>query len=166
MKISNLSKFPLLRNLVVFQLVSIASALILSIGLFQLASHAQSQEILERKIGVLRAELQAQQERWRTWKSMGLGDALNRDIGQFILAQPFSKIAVVDPSLTGGVNEAEGTIVIGPSTKDDLQYSVVAVVDKSRIPELHGVKSGNLFRALSPFTIRPRNLRSTPPSRA
>ena len=149
MKISNLSKFPLLRNLVVFQLVSIASALILSIGLFQLASHAQSQEILERKIGVLRAELQAQQERWRTWKSMGLGDALNRDIGQFILAQPFSKIAVVDPSLTGGVNEAEGTIVIGPSTKDDLQYSVVAVVDKSRIPELHGFWSLTAFLILA-----------------
>ncbi len=90
-----MAKTPLLRNLILIQMLAIVAA----VGSLGLAFWVTTQSIYFKELANIRQKaedaISERQEKWRTWQELGLTDALREEITLFGRLFPIEKLAVL-----------------------------------------------------------------------
>jgi len=95
-RFKNITKFPVLTNLMIYQVLVIligCGVLFISSYMF---SHSSVQSAIDKQKEHILPQLESKQEQWRTWKYMGLSDALQQSIQKFESAYQLEKLLVIE----------------------------------------------------------------------
>lgn len=89
-------KAPVLSKLLVSQIVVVISVLAAFGASYHFFSHAEEEAIIKRQKEHILPRLERVQEQWRTWKYMGLEDALEKAIKKFESPYAFKTLRVME----------------------------------------------------------------------
>ncbi len=144
-------RYPVLRNLMFFQL----SSLIIGIALLLLTFHLVSQARILSAISASRRQIEPTlrdcQEQWRAWKTLGQVDVLTEDIARISESFPLWRITVVE-SREAPKTPAEHQILLPRPIKheSDPEYVVYAELNRSQLARDSSF-SGTTLYLLSAF---------------
>jgi signal transduction histidine kinase/CheY-like chemotaxis protein len=135
---------PILKHIIVVQILSLGIAVSLSILCFLYFKKANIIDAYHNKIiENIRSTIEKRQKDWLIWKHFGLTEALERDIDIYLRRLPLKSIEIVkhpnsDYSKKGSI------VVFSEELKRDFPYTIVAKLDFDGKNSIAGKKIGVL----------------------
>ena len=155
------TKYPLLRNLIAFQIGVIVASVVVCILVYFVATRSQIETaILDLKKDLV-VQLAAKQEKWRAWQYLSLDATLETELNNFAKAHSLASLAIKQrPQFQNKIPITQIILPEVPSlTNDNLSGSdlvVIAEIDTSEIYKhysTHGFIYYFLFGILVTFII-------------
>jgi signal transduction histidine kinase len=135
---------PILKHIIVVQILSLGIAVSLSILCFLYFKKANIIDAYHHKIvGNIRATIEKRQKDWFIWKRFGLTEALDRDIAEHLRRLPLKSIEIVKYPLADDIKK-NAIIVSSQDLKTDFPYAIVAKLDLESENSIVGKKVGVL----------------------
>ena len=134
--------YLLLRQLALMQLATVIVGLGLLSTAFFLVTRSTFDQALRNERAKVRLSVSEQQEKWRTWKQVGLEEALAKDLASHTRVFSLSRLEVVPASSLPQDIPKEWVILPAPEAKAD--WVVLAILDPSHIEAAYVPYRSNL----------------------
>ena len=134
---------PILKHIIVVQVLSLGIAISLSILCFLYFKKANIDAYHNKMIEHIRATIEKRQKDWLIWKRFGLTEALDRDIAEYLRRLPLKSIEIMKHPLQDDIKK-DAIIVSSQELKTDLPYAIVAKLDLDSENSIAGKKIGVL----------------------
>lgn len=138
------AKFRILRQLTLLQLFSVLVGILGLSGAYYLINRDTYRGALKTERAKVLLSLAEQQEKWRTWKQVGLDDALRADLASHTRVFSLAKLEVLPASGVSFPLSSEEVVIPKPTGQGD-GWVVYARLDPSQIEAAYVPYRSNLF---------------------